>query len=221
MSNLKNVIKRDLSGVKKYERVSSMVISRIMIDQQSASIGINTTNAQINITMPRPDMRVNSSLPSFKVNNEDPAFKMDFKSWRSQVGYKPAVELVKDAARKGREKWLEGTAKAAREGDFIADLTIPGNRIAMLSRQNSLEDNREEINLGLMPKEKPAMQWSIDDFELEWTDGKFGIDWSGTDRLAEVSVSPRTSVSVFLKDRNYIRISAVSENIGGTIDAKR
>jgi hypothetical protein len=190
---------------------------RIIIEQQRASIGINTTFARMNIHPKRPQMKVESSMPRMTVNREQPEFEVNNKKIQSESGLMRPAELSLSVRDNGKLKADMSVSDIVDEGNFLSDVTAPGNRVAQFARNKTLRDANKEINIGLMPKSSPEITWKTGSMDISWSRNNFNIDWSETNYMPDFSVEPKYSVEVFLRNKPYIRISVVDGSAGGPV----
>jgi hypothetical protein len=184
-------------------------ISRIIIDQQYAQIGVKVTRAQMHISTPQPQMQVNSEMPEMTVETQAPKFKLNWKKVQAESGLKRPIPLTLDIRDKSRQKILENTAKASRDGDFLAKVEQPGDRVVQIARRDSLQQSTKELNLGLMPKSKPEVEWTRGAIRIDWSRPHFDIEWT-REYLPEIVIDPPYSVEIYLRREPYFKITVES-----------
>ena len=181
-------------------------ISRLIIEQQVARIGIETTNAQLSIHTPRPQMAIESVPAQMSIDRENPSFEVDWEAVRAESGLRSPVNLSKYVRDTSRNKAMQSIGQSARDGDFLGDVTQPGNRVAQLAKSKTKNRTQTEINLGLMPKHRPNIQWNPGHVNVSWSRHRLIVEWD-TEFMPVFVVDPPYSVEIFLTQQPYIRVS--------------
>lgn len=185
-------------------------ISRVVIDQQLAEIGVKVTPAKMNITLPRQQMHISQENAQMKIEQQNPQFKFDRQKVMNESGLMSPEAFTSDYANEGKAAALRGAAKITQEGDQLGNAARKGNRVVQIARQNSRSSAQKDINIGLMPKSSPDIQWSPGSMNINWSGHSLKIEWEG-EVQPELTVDPRYSVEVFLRTKPYFRVS-VEEN---------
>lgn len=183
-------------------------IPRIVIDQQRAQIGINTTDASMRISSPRMNMRIRTQSPEMSLENaQPPRFTSDRRQVNHESGLSPPSFVARDQVAQGRASAQAATRRGAQDGYFLGDLTSPGDRVSRLARIRTMEaiHRSPDINVGLMPRSNPELQWEDGQMRVNWSNHTLIIDWEG-DNTAEVHIESPHSVEVYLRSRPYFRI---------------
>ena len=183
-------------------------ISRIVIDQQSAQIGVNSNPAQMRISKPKKQMNITKETPKMEFNNTMPTFKVNRRKINSESGLKPTMELSKDYANKGKSGALKGAAQAKSDGNFLGEVRNPGDRVARLARNKTMGAilDKQQANLGLMPQSPPEITWDKGQTRIDWSGHSLVIDWEGDEFMPQVTVESPHSVEVYLRTKPYFRI---------------
>lgn len=150
-------------------------------------------------------MQISQEMPEMSIETQRPEFKLNWRKVRSESGLKPPIELARAYASTGMQKASAATAQTARDGDFVADVTKPGNRIAQIARRKTIKTQQAEINLSSMPKSTPEVEWSPGSVNINWTKGSLSVDWVG-DYMPEVIIDPPFSIEIYLREKPYIKI---------------
>ena len=191
-------------------------IQNITIEQQLAEIGIHRVPAQLHIEQQRLKMRIETETPQMKIERKNPSFKVNRKKINSETGYKSTPELSKDYRDKGRAGALRGARTAAQDGNFLGNVKIRGDRVGMLARQKTMSAilRKKEINIGLMPKSIPEIEWERGYLNINWSKHSILIDWDG-DYMPKVTIDPKHSIEVYLRTEPYFRVTVNdAENAG-------
>jgi len=183
-------------------------IQKLIIDQQIAEIGVNSTPARMNITSPRMQMKITSEHPRMEIDRKAPTFKVNRKKINSESGLKGPIELSKAYRDEGVSKALKGAKTAAADGNFLGNVKIRGNRLAKLSRNKAMNAamKKRHVELGLMPQKSPEVEWDTGYMHINWSKHSIVIDWDG-EFMPELKVDPKYSVEVFMRTEPHFRVS--------------
>lgn len=181
-------------------------ISRLVINQEFAQIGIKITPAEMQITMPRRNMKIEQQMPEMEIEIEQPTFEINMKKVRNEIGFKDPMTLMRQMRDSAKSKIYNYIGESAQHGNLLARVEQKGNRIAGASRQKSLEQAGTEINIGLLPQSLPEIVWNKGSININWSNHNFNIEWEG-DCSPEIVVDPKHSVEVYLRNRPSITIT--------------
>jgi hypothetical protein len=198
---------------------------RIVIDEQRAQIGISTTQASMRISSPRMNLRVRSQTPQMSLeNSQPPRFRADRRQVNAESGLRPPSFVARDQVADGRAGAMRATAQGAQDGYILGDVSSPGDRVSRLARMRTMEafHSNPNMNIGLMPRSSPSLEWDDAQMRINWSDHSLIIDWEGH-HMPQVHIDPPHSVEVYLQSRPYFRIRVVEapppQTAGGNIDA--
>jgi len=182
-------------------------LQKLVIDQQRAEIGVKVTPAKMNISVPHMKMRIKTETPQMRIERRAPSFKVNRKKINNESGLKSPMEFTKVHRNEGLSSALKGIKAAGKEGDFIGDVRIQGNRIAKLSRSKSLASatRKKQLELGLMPQSSPEFAWDKGSMSINWSKHSIVIDWDG-DYMPRLTVDPKYSVEIYLRKEPYFRV---------------
>ena len=184
-------------------------IQKISIDHQLAEIGVRSIPAQMHITLPRMQMNIRTETPQMEIDKRDPTFKVNWKKVRSESGLKPPAEFSTDYRNKGLEGAIKGTKTAAEDGNFLGEMRIHGDRVAMLSHNKTMNaaiKKSQELNIGLMPKTSPEVKWDRGYMRINWSKHSIVIDWDG-EYMPQLTIDPKSQIEIFLRTEPYFRVS--------------
>ncbi len=184
-------------------------ISRILIEQQFASIGISTVHSQLHITTPHPQMTIQNVAPEMTVESVGPSFEIDWQEVYGESGLKRPAPLAKSIRDSAYADTMRSVSTISRDGEFLGDVTKPGNRVAQLSKQKN-HATQTEINLSLMPRRKPQVKWDTGHVNISWSRHQLIVEWD-TEFMPEFSVEPPYSVEIFLRNKPHITISIAED----------
>ena len=182
-------------------------ISSITIEQQLAEIGVRKTPAQMHIEQQQMEMKIKTESPQMNIERRNPSFKVNRKKINSESGLKPTSELTKDYRDKGKTEALRGAKTAVEDGNFLGDVRKPGDRVGKLARTKTMSAilKKKEMNIGLMPKSSPEVEWDKGYMRINWSKHSIVIDWDG-EYMPKVTIDPKYSIEIYLRTEPYFRI---------------
>jgi hypothetical protein len=181
-------------------------MSRIIIDQQLAAIGVSSTPAHVSISAPRLSMKITTEAAKMTVDSKNPEFRIDLQPYRDEVHLRQPDTLTADFGSHAQSAALGGTAETARDGDFLTRTDKPGNRVAQLARRKLQKSAQRELNIKAIPSRRPKVTWDPGYVHIDWSGHRISIDWEG-DYMPELMVDPPYSIEVFLRNKPYFRIT--------------
>ena len=183
-------------------------IQKLVIDQQLAEIGMNFSHAKMRIDIPRMQMKITNEHPQMEIDRKAPSFKINRKKINNESGLKTPLTFTRDYRDKGLSIALKSAKTAGEEGDFLGDLRIRGNRIAKISRDKTMAaaTRKSKLDLGLMPKSSPEVEWDKGYMRINWSKHSIVIDWDG-EYMPQLTVDPKYSVEIFLRTEPYFKIT--------------
>ena len=183
-------------------------IRSITIEQQLAEIGVHRTPAQMHIERQQMEMKITTEQPHMDIERKNPTFKVNRKKINSESGLKPPDVLSKEIRENGKEMAQRGMKTAVEDGNFLGDVKKPGDRVGMLARQKAMNAilKKKEMNIGLMPKSIPEIEWDRGYMRINWSKHSIVIDWDG-DYMPVVTIDPKHSIEIYLRTEPYFRIT--------------
>jgi hypothetical protein len=145
-------------------------ISRLIIDQQFAAVGIKITHARMQIIMPRRKMKVNQEMPQMTIKTEKPTFDIDMSNVYADNGLMNPNQLLKEMRSKSEAAAVTYVNETVAQGDYIGSLEQPGNRVAQYMRQKSLAVS--DISLNVSPRSMPKVKWNKGSIDISWSNHK-------------------------------------------------
>ena len=182
-------------------------INHINIEQQLAEVGITRTPAQMHIEQQRLQMKITTENPKMEIDRKNPSFKVNRKKINSESGLKSTPELSRDYRDRGRSGSLKGIRTAVEDGNFLGELRRPGDRVARLARNKTMSNllKKKEMNIGLMPKSSPEVEWEKGHLSINWSKHSIVIDWDG-DYMPTLTIDPKHSIEIYLRTKPYFRV---------------
>jgi len=183
-------------------------IQKIKIDQQLAELGIKYTPGKLNISFPRMKMRIKNEPARMEIERKAPQFRINRKKINSESGLKSPIELAQAYRDDGRVGGLRGTKNAADEGNFLGETKHKGDRVGQLARNKTMSAimKKQQLNIGLMPKNRPEVVWDKGTMNINWSKHSILIDWDG-EYMPRMTIDPKYSVEIFMRTEPYFRVS--------------
>jgi len=182
-------------------------LQQLVIDQQLAEIGVNIMPAKMRISIPRMHMKITTEAPKMEIESEAPSFRVNRKKINNESGLKSPMEFAKEYRNEGISAALKGIKAAGKEGDFVGDARIRGNKFARIAHNKSLASatRKKQLDLALMPKSSPEFAWDKGYMRINWSKHSIVIDWDG-EYMPRLTVDPKYSVEVYLRKEPYFRV---------------
>ena len=188
-------------------------IPQITIEQQLAEIGVRKTPAQMHIEQQQMEMSIKTESPKMDIERKNPSFKVNRKKINSESGLKSSQELSKESRDRGKAAALRGAKNAVNDGNFLGDVKKPGDRVGRLARNKTMSAilKKKEMNIGLMPKSSPEVEWDKGYMRINWSKHSIVIDWDG-EYMPKVTIDPKYSIEIYLRTEPYFRILVETED---------
>ena len=194
------------------------------IEQQFASIGVETTRAQMHISMPSPlQMKIAQEPAQMTIERENPEFKVNWRKVQAETGRRAPVEMSRHVRDKARAQAMNSIGTTVQDGNFLGKVENPGNRVAQLQKRKALETGAKEVNIQNMPKSIPEVEWKRGSININWSRHQLNVEWDG-EYMPEIGVNPPYSVEIFLRNKPYVKITveemADPQQAGQHVDKK-
>lgn len=178
-----------------------MQLPRVNINATSISIGLQTNNGKIKIRQPKANLEIKQPPANIQYHKTPSKLKIDqTKAWES-MGLKHIYRTIEEYASKGKQKWLQGIARTASQGDQLMKIEKGGNPIAEQAKVNSHSAKRE-FNIGWIPP--------IGSVDIQYIPGKLQINVTpqkpvieSTPNKPKISFQPG-DVNVYVQQKNNI-----------------
>lgn len=182
-------------------------IQRVVIDQQMAELGMRVTPSKMQISTPQPRMSITNEAPQMEIERKAPSFKVNWKKVQAESGLKQPKEIMKDFSSSGKAGAYRGAKTAVEDGNFLGDVTSPGDRVGRLARKKKMSavQKQTQINVQSMPKSRPEFEWDRGYMRVSWSKHRITIDFDG-EYMPQTSVDPPYSIEVFLRQKPYFRV---------------
>ena len=196
-----------------------MTISRIIIDQQTAQIGVRGGPATLQMSQPNGQINIQQSDPELTVDTQIPTFRGNRQQISNESGLMDPLTLAKDFRNKGRQGALRAARTYAAEGDFIANPAIPGDKSIPAMVRNKMRQffQKPDYNVGLMPSSIPSLDWNKGYINVSFSKHSISINRTGGAMAPQITANINFPVDVFVSRQPYIRVS-VEQGTGRHID---
>ncbi|ASS73934.1 hypothetical protein CIG75_02360 [Tumebacillus algifaecis] len=139
--------------------------------------------ARHEINIKRPQMDMHPDRAPLELDVKDAKLELlraaqvkidiDTSQMRADIGYKPVVQFVSDAADKGRQDWLSGVDRIVSEGNQISRYD-QGTRVGHLADQRL---QRDEVSINIKPVSAPVFNVEITPRQSEFTPGHVRVNY--------------------------------------------
>ncbi|MEW6447581.1 MAG: DUF6470 family protein [Bacillota bacterium] len=179
---------------------------RLVVEQQGAVIGIAQNRPAIVQESTRPVFQLDRQAPRLEISGGGVSVRIEQTQCFIERGLKPPSVLANECARAGRGAALEGVARRAREGDFLAAIE-EGATVADVA----LPEEKCEVALALLPRTRPVVEFIEEPLQVNAVPGKVTVDFTPGTVSFEVPSWPY--LQVYLQQEPFIRVKAVPEKI--------
>ncbi|WP_102026688.1 DUF6470 family protein [Salirhabdus sp. Marseille-P4669] len=127
-----------------------MQLPQIRLTSQAAKIDLNITKGKQSLQQPKAEMQLEQPKADVRVETRPSKLTIDqTQAWR-ELGFKTPLAATLENAQLGRQAVLEGTGRAASEGNQLMKIENGGNPIVSQAFQNAY-DPMKEFNIGWIP----------------------------------------------------------------------
>jgi len=183
-------------------------LASVSVNQQFGAIGIDIAPAQMNISNRRRSMTIQQEHAQMEVDKQLPTFRVNRRQINNEIRLSFPTDQTQNNVERQKQIGAAGIRRRVNDGYALGDLTNPGNRVAQLARHNTMtygNFRRRELNIDIMPRSGPGIEWDTGHMRLNWSRHSIVIDFEG-DYMSEVSVDPPHTVEVYLHTEPYFRI---------------
>jgi hypothetical protein len=180
-----------------------------------AQIDIRIQQARLHLEMPDRRMEIVSKRPEMRAFQEKPEVELDMDELKANMGLKTYDQMITEAAYNARTEARQGIRETVSQSKFIGDVTINGNKIAMVARDKMLEYSEPQMGHSPVPPGAVDMDGKPGTLEIEWSGYELSIDWSG-EFMPEITVEPPSSVDVEISRPPRVKISVTEVYIPAT-----
>lgn len=127
-----------------------MNVPQIRITSSDAKIGLNIHQPIQKIQQPKADIQIYQPSANITMNKRPSKLTIDQTRALADVGIKPTGVVVKEAANKGYQSFLQGLARRAQQGDQLMKIEKGGSPLASQAKVNG-ERPSKSFNVGFIP----------------------------------------------------------------------
>ncbi|WP_431804177.1 DUF6470 family protein [Halobacillus andaensis] len=150
-----------------------MNVPQIQIQSTPARLGLTINKGQQTIRQPKAEQSIEQPQAEMSIKQRPGQLTIDqTKAWHN-IDLKSIAERTKETAQVGEQKWMEGLARVASEGDELMRIEDGGNPISAQAERNA------GFEFEVKPGGRPA-------YEL--------VDVSYEPGGAEISVEPQKPI---------------------------
>ncbi|MFC7062470.1 DUF6470 family protein [Halobacillus seohaensis] len=114
-----------------------MAVPQIQIQSTPAKIGLNINRGQQTIRQPKAEQSIQQPKADLSIEQRPGKLTIDqTKAWHN-IDLKSASVRTGETAQVAEQKWMEGVARVASEGDELMKIEHGGNPIAMQAKRNA------------------------------------------------------------------------------------
>ncbi len=184
-------------------------------------IEIRTTNAKMQINSRRPRFKVSGEGTKLNISRKAPTFYMDTLQVKAERGTPSSEQQSIQLKAESQQAIMDGTARIATEGARVSALENTNDSVAEVLK--SRETRRPtSINVGMVPSDRPPVEWDMGYFNVEWSPDTQTLEWQGEFK-PQISVSPH-SVEITIKEYGSIKITVDESKLpkvsGKKVDVK-
>lgn len=184
---------------------------RLVIEHQGGVIGIAQNRLAIAQESTQPVLWLDRQAPRPEISGGGVSVRVDQTECFIERGYKPPSVLANECAGAGRRAALEGIARRATEGDFLAAIE-KGAAIADLA----LSEEKCEVTFALLPRTRPVVEFVETPHRFAVAPGGMRVNFTpGAVKVGEVPSLPY--LNVYLKQEPFVKIQAVSAKLDVTV----
>jgi len=181
---------------------------RLEMNSQMAYIGIQTKNAQVSIEQPSAELDIKTTHAKVNIETTLPKVRIDNSRPRAESGLKGNRELTQDMVQRAFADMQAGKARAAEQGNRLADIHKSKNVIAEVADDNAWGQFQKEFGMVTMPRSKPDIQVIEGQNNIQVQEGK--VEIKATPRKPIIDYQ-RGKVDIYLRQRNALEIKVVPD----------
>ena len=195
-----------------------MSIQRLTFEYGLSQIGVRGNSpARLQIGKQQSQFHIQNGKAQLEINTQMPRFRGNRQRVNNESGLMDPLTFAKQFRDKGNRNAMQAAGNYARDGDFIANPRIPGDKsIPMLSKNKM---NRvlgpKEKNIGLMPSSIPSLDWEKGGIEINASRQHVAVNWNGKNTV-DVSAQTSYPVDVFLSRQPYFNVTGTVPNVSNS-----
>ena len=172
---------------------------RLVIDAQSAKIGVNIYNASVNRQSAEAKLGIDTELTQVNIDSTMPKVRIDQSRCFSESGLKTMAELTAENASKGVSKMYQSMARIVSQGNQLAQ--IGSNPIASQAKYNAYDQFEHSFGMVTMPRSRPNITLIEGQMEIGVT-GDVNLDYQAGSMDSQYNPG---KVDVYLAQKNFMK----------------
>lgn len=188
----------------------------INISQTPIKLDITRTPFSLEMQSQRANIDLKQNHVEVNIETQKPEVEIDQYESFASVGFKNNIDLIKEAAERGKSKALEYASKKASDGDRLAAIHLGGEPIADMAERESFSNT--EVNIASLPSARPQIEvkgYINIDFTRGGGEMYDAVDVDYTPPQQSVEFTP-SKINIAIAQYNSISFSYT----GNTIDSK-
>lgn len=183
---------------------------QLLIEHRGAAIGIAQNRPAVRLENTRPVLKLQRQGPRLEISGGGVSVRIDQTACFAEKGLKPPSVLAGECIDLGRRAALDGIARRAEEGDFLAAVER-GAEVADLA----VPEEKFEVVFALLPRTRPAIEFVGEPLQIKMFPGRVGVDF--TPASVKVEAPPFPYIQTYLRQEPSLRIRAVPDKIDTTV----
>ncbi len=171
----------------------------LVIDSQSAKIGVNIYNASLNRQSREAKIGIKTEQAQIQIDSTMPKVNIDQSQCFSESGLKSMAELTADYASKGIGKMYQGVARIVAQGNQLAQ--IGSNPIPEQAKYNAYGQFEHSFGIVTMPRSRPDVILIKGQLDIGVT-GDVNLNYQPGAMDAQYNAG---KVEVYLAQKNYMK----------------
>ncbi len=129
----------------------------LVIESQSAQIGIKTQNAVVNRQTSLAKNSLKTEAPKLEIESTLPQIQIDQSQCFSESGLKNVFELTSENAAMSVQLMYQSIGRVAEQGNELTNIQNGGNTIAEQANYNAYGQFEKEFGMVTMPRSRPKI----------------------------------------------------------------
>lgn len=180
-----------------------MKLPQIRMESQLMKIGLRSTPATLTIKQPKAIQRIEQKPAELEIRTKHGRLTIDQSQAFAEANLKSIYELNKEYARRGKQKWLEGVARRAREGRELMSIEKKDDPLI-----------RQAVEKSHHPPKRLGIHWIPSYGSVKFYYEQAEVDIKVTPHKPIIDTKPQKPViqynpggaGVYVAQKNYLRI---------------
>lgn len=127
-----------------------MDFPQIRIQSTPAKLGLITNPSNVLMKQPNANQRIEQPSAEVKIDRIPSKLIIDQTEAKADEGIKTRTRVLQEYVQKGKQEWLKGIARRARDGAELAAIQNKGNPIATIAKKNGTKEMKQ-FGIGWIP----------------------------------------------------------------------